>query len=60
VPRVAVIVPCFNAGRLVLEAVASVDEPEPVELIVVDDDSTDASTQDALAELELRGVRVLR
>lgn len=59
-PRVAVLVPCFNAGRLVLEAVDSIVEPEPVELIVVDDDSADAETQEALASLELRGVRVLR
>lgn len=60
-PRVAVIVPCFNPGRLILETIASLgDEPEPLELIVVDDQSDDAETQRALAELEERGVRVIR
>jgi glycosyltransferase involved in cell wall biosynthesis len=59
-PRVAVIIPCFNAGRLVLETVESVQEPEPVELVIVDDDSSDPDTQEALAELELRGFSVIR
>lgn len=59
-PRISIIVPCFNAGRLVLETVASIDEREPVELIVVDDASTDADTHAALDELEAGGVRVLR
>lgn len=59
-PRVAVIVPCFNSGRLILETIASVQEPEPVELIVVDDRSDDAETQQALALLEEQGVRVIR
>ncbi|MDA0171291.1 glycosyltransferase family 2 protein [Solirubrobacter taibaiensis] len=56
----AVIVPCFNAGRLILETIESLQEPEPLELIVVDDRSDDAETQQALAELEARGVRVIR
>jgi len=59
-PRITIIVPCFNAGRLVLETVASIDEPEPVELVVVDDASTDPVTLAALDELEAGGVRVLR
>src|SRR4051812_15515415 len=58
--RVAVIVPCFNCDGLVLEAVASLAGPEPVELVVVDDASTDAATQEALAQLELQGVKVIR
>jgi glycosyltransferase involved in cell wall biosynthesis len=58
-PRVAVIVPCFNAGMLVLETVASIDEPEPVELIVVDDASTDPETHAALAQLQTKGVQVI-
>lgn len=56
----AVIVPCFNPGRLILETIDSLDEPEPVELIVVDDQSDDPETQQALTELEARGVRVVR
>ena len=60
-PRVAVIVPCLDAGRLVLETVASLAESEPLEVVVVDDASQDAETLDALAELEAGGgVQVLR
>lgn len=58
--RVAVIVPCFNDGPLVGEAVASaLAGPEPVELVVVDDGSTDPATPVALAALEADGVRVV-
>jgi glycosyltransferase involved in cell wall biosynthesis len=59
-PRVAVIIPCFNSGPLVREAVASLREDEPLEVLVVDDASTDAATRDALSRLEADGVRVLR
>lgn len=59
-PRVSVIVPCFNDGVLAIEAVDSVAESKPVELVVVDDGSTEAETRQALAELESRGVRVIR
>jgi len=59
-PRVAVVIPCFNAGPMLLEAVGSVQEDEPVELIVVDDDSTDPVTHELLGRLEADGVRVLR
>jgi glycosyltransferase involved in cell wall biosynthesis len=59
-PRISVIVPCFDAGRLVLDAVASLDEPEPLELVVVDDASGDPATRTALDELAAAGIRVLR
>ena len=59
-PRISVIVPCFDAGRLVLEAVASLAESEPLEIVVVDDASGDAETRAALDELSAAGVRVLR
>lgn len=57
--RLAVIVPCFNDGATLAEAVGSVREREPVELVVVDDGSTDPSTLKALGELRDAGVRVL-
>ncbi len=59
-PRVAVIVPCFNDGPLVPEALASIVEPEPIEIVVVDDASTHPETIVALAKLAGAGVRVIR
>jgi GT2 family glycosyltransferase len=59
-PRVAVVIPCFNDGALAEEAVASVQEDEPVEITVVDDGSTDPDTFERLRALEQRGVRVVR
>lgn len=58
--RVAVIVPCFDDGSLVREAVESVQEDEPVEIVVVDDNSTDPATLEELRLLEAAGVTVLR
>jgi glycosyltransferase involved in cell wall biosynthesis len=58
--RVAVIVPCYNDGALVLEAVGSVRESEPVEIVVVDDASTDRATLRALERLRHEGIRVER
>jgi glycosyltransferase involved in cell wall biosynthesis len=60
-PRVAVVVPCFDGGATVEEAVASVlEQDEAVELVVVDDGSTDPATLHALARLADRGVQVVR
>jgi glycosyltransferase involved in cell wall biosynthesis len=58
-PRVAVIIPCFNDGLMAVAAVRSVQEEEDVELVVVDDGSTDEETKTALAELAREGVTVL-
>jgi len=58
--RVSVIVPCFNDGTHIAEAVGSIREEEPVEVIVVDDGSTDSRTGRALKDLEMAGIRVLR
>lgn len=58
--RVAVLVPCFNDGALVTEAVASArGGPEPVELVVIDDGSSDPGTLRVLDDLGADGVRVL-
>ena len=59
-PRVAVIIPCYDDGALAQEAVASVHEDEPVELVVVDDGSTDAETLERLDALRADGVHVVR
>ena len=57
--RVAVTIPCFEEGELVLEAARSVQEDEPVEIVVVDDASRDAPTARALDELRSEGVAVV-
>ena len=58
--RVAVVIACFNDGAFVGEAIASVRESEPVELVVVDDGSSDPATIKTLDELAATGVRVSR
>lgn len=58
--RLAVIVPCHDDGVLVAEAVRSIREEEPLEVVVVDDASSDEETQETLEQLEHEGVRVLR
>lgn len=57
--RVAVVIPCFDDGATVGEAVESLRGEEPHELVVVDDGSTDPGTLRTLDELEAGGVRVL-
>ena len=58
--RVAVVIPCFDDGATVEEAVRSATaQQEPVELVVVNDGSSDRGTLDTLARLEADGVRVL-
>ncbi len=59
-PRVAVVIPCFNDGTTVREAVESVRAQEEAELVVVDDGSTDSSTLRVLDELRACDVRVVR
>lgn len=59
-PRIAVIVPCYDDGAIIGETLASLDEREPLEIVVVDDASRDAATIETLARLGERGVRVAR
>ncbi len=60
-PRVAVVIPCYNHGAYVPEAVASVQaQTYPrVEMVVVDDGSTDPETQRVLERMRADGVRVI-
>ena len=60
-PKVSVIIPCFNHGEFLPEAVASVlnaKRPD-VEIIVVDDGSTDERTRAEMSKLESSGIRVI-
>lgn len=59
-PRVAVVVPCFNDGGTVEETLASLEQQEAHELIVVDDGSDEEATLATLARLAERGTRVVR
>ena len=58
---IAVVIPCHNDGATLEEAVASsLSQGAAVEVIVVDDGSTDPDTAAALARVASTGVRVLR
>ena len=60
--RVSVVMPCFNHGEFVQEAVNSVTRVgrDDVELIVVDDGSTDERTRREMDALSARGINVIR
>lgn len=57
----SVVIPCFELGELLVEAVASVERSAaaPRELIVVDDGSRQPRTLEVLAALRERGYRVV-
>ncbi len=62
-PIAAVVIPCFNYGSYILEAVQSAlaQTLRNVDIIVVDDGSTDPLTQEALENVRgMERVRVLR
>lgn len=58
---VSVIMPCFNDGAYIEEAVASVlnQTYKSIELIIIDDGSTDGNTIDVLKKMEAEGITVL-
>jgi glycosyltransferase involved in cell wall biosynthesis len=59
VTRAAVVIPTYNDGGLVRDAVASIQEDEEVEVVVVDDGSTHPASLEVLAALERDGTRVV-
>src|ERR1700674_691265 len=60
--KVSVIMPCFNHGEFLAEAVGSVtnSKRDDIELIVVDDGSTDERTRKEMDELCTQGIKVVR
>jgi GT2 family glycosyltransferase len=60
-PRISVIIPCYNLGRYIDEAVDSVlaQTRSDCEIIVVNDGSTDAETNEVLARYDRPCTRVL-
>jgi glycosyltransferase involved in cell wall biosynthesis len=58
--RIAVVIPCYNDGTFLRDALASVREQEACELVVVDDGSTEEATLTLLDRLSNGGVRILR
>jgi glycosyltransferase involved in cell wall biosynthesis len=50
-PRISILIPCFNDGATLPETLASLDAAEPLEVLVVDDASTDAATVAYLDDL---------
>jgi glycosyltransferase involved in cell wall biosynthesis len=61
--KVSVVIPCYNDGPMLREALASVEQVRNanlLEVIVIDDGSSEAETKNILSEFEHAGYRVLR
>jgi glycosyltransferase involved in cell wall biosynthesis len=60
-PAVTVVIPCFDQGRFLEDALVSVfrQTRSDFEVVVVDDGSTDAGTKEALDRLDWPRVRVI-
>lgn len=60
--KISVIIPCFNHGEFVAEAVSSVTSigRADLEVIVIDDGSTDDRTRKEASVLEAQGIQVVR
>jgi glycosyltransferase involved in cell wall biosynthesis len=60
---VSIIIPCYNQGQYLddaLHSIAAVNTPHSLEIIIVDDGSTDEETIKKLGELTIKGYSVIR
>lgn len=61
-PQVSIIMPCYNHGAYINEAIQSVEQCADAalyELIIINDGSTDAATIDVLNQLSAKGYNVV-
>ncbi len=61
-PVISLIIPCFNHGKYIKEALQSIalcTDTTLYEIIIIDDGSTDAYTVQVLHELEQEGYTVI-
>src|ERR1044071_4278997 len=61
-PLVSVVIPCYNSGAYLDQAIESVlkQSYDNVEMLIVDDGSTDPATQSLLASYQRPHTRILR
>lgn len=60
--NISIIIPCYNDGKYIREAVSSaLSQTYPhIEIIIVDDYSTDPYTQTILSQLAQEGITVIK
>ena len=60
-PRITIVIPCFDQGEFLLDAIASVERsvPEPYELLIVNDGSRERETLEILSVLRRARYRIL-
>ena len=60
-PRVSVVIPCYNHGKYIREAIAGVEKlPKDLyEIIIVNDGSTDAYTIETLSKLQAENYTII-
>ena len=59
--NISIVIPCYNDGEFLLEAIASVEQKSQIahEIIVVNDGSTDPKTKEVLTKVEKKGHQVV-
>ena len=59
--KLSVVIPCYNHGDFILEAIASVEscQEKVYEILIINDGSTDGLTQTVLQSLSEKGYRVI-